>query len=117
MSSSGFPQTSISTSSGRNICIHHKNITNTLGVHGLNGNGNSCTYQIVSWRFTTLLWSEIGNHHLKAPLAAAISPNFFSHTPNQTKHECGRQMKSAEIQGSLSNDDGDDNTNDNAAKQ
>ena len=56
MSSSGFPQTNISTSSGRNICIHHKN-TNTLGVHGVNCNGNSCTYQIVSWRFTTLLWS------------------------------------------------------------
>ena len=34
------------------------------------------TYHIVSWRFTILLWSEIGRQHVKAPLATAINPDF-----------------------------------------
>ena len=50
------------------------------------GNGNVFiyrTYHIVSWRFTILLWGEIGRQHVKVPLAAAISPYFdLTHPPN-----------------------------------
>ena len=34
------------------------------------------TYHMVLWRFTILLWGEIGRQHVKAPLAAALSPYF-----------------------------------------
>ena len=53
------------------------------------------TFHIVSWRFTILLWGEIGLQHVKAPLAAAISPYFdLTHQPTQPTHECERWMKS-----------------------
>ena len=46
---------------------------------GRNENGNEfiySTYHMISCRFTILLWGEIGRQHVKAPLAAAISPYF-----------------------------------------
>ena len=51
------------------------------------------TYHIVSWRFTILLWGEIGRQHVKAPLSVAISPYFDLIPPTQPTHECERQMK------------------------
>ena len=42
-----------------------------------------------------LLWGEIGRQHVKAPLAASISPYFdLTHPPNPPIHECEKQMKS-----------------------
>ena len=38
------------------------------------------TSHIVSWRFTILLFCEIGRQLVKAPLAAAISPYLTSPT-------------------------------------
>ena len=36
-----------------------------------------------TWRFTILRWGEMGRHHVKAPLSAAVSPYFdLTHQPN-----------------------------------
>ena len=45
------------------------------------GNVNVFIYCTFHWRFTILLWSEIGRQHVKASLAAAISPYFYLTSP------------------------------------
>ena len=50
-----------------------------------------CTYQVVSWQLTTLLWGEIGHQHIKGPLTAAISSYFdLTHPPNPRMNMKGR---------------------------